>query len=162
MQLRFETLASKILIGQQQTMSLVEDTTGELFRSFMPRRKEIKQAKDQWVYDLRIYPVNYFSPFNPTTSFTKWALVEVEEEEQLPVDMETFLLSGGKYAVFTPDRRSNDPNIFQYIFGEWLPSSGFVLDDRPHFERLDSKGKRNNPEADEEFWIPIKSTEDGA
>jgi len=159
MQVRFETLTSKTLIGQQQTMSLIKDTTGELFRSFMPRRKEIKQTKDQWVYDLRIYPANYFSPFSPATSFIKWALVEVEKEEQLPIGMETFLLNGGKYAVFTPESRINNPNIFQYIFGEWLPNSNFVLDDRPHFERLNPKGKRNNPDADEEFWIPIKPIE---
>ncbi|MBX2871677.1 MAG: GyrI-like domain-containing protein [Saprospiraceae bacterium] len=161
MQPSYETLSPKTLVGQKLAMSLVKNTTGELFRAFMPRRKEISQVKDQIVYDLRVYPQGYFTPFNPTTEFTKWALVEVEQIEPLPAGMEPFQLEGGTYAVFRPEHGSLDPGIFQYIFAEWLPTSGYELDDRPHFERLYPKGKRNNSDTDEEVWIPIKPTGDG-
>lgn len=45
--------------------------------------------------------------------------------------MGTFILSGGLYAVFDHKGLSNDSRIFQYIFGTWLPNSGYLLDDRP-------------------------------
>lgn len=162
MEPHYEMLSPKTLVGQKLHMSIAMNKTGELFRSFMPRRKEVKQLKDQIVYDLRVYPAGYFKPFNPTALFVKWALVEVDGVDTIPEGMEVFHLAGGEYAVFKPATGALDPNIFQYIFGQWMPKSGYILDDRPHFERLDSKGIRNNPEAEEEFWIPIKSDQDGA
>ena len=162
MQPRYETLAPKILVGQQQVMSLVNNSTGALFSSFMPRRKEISKLKDQIVYDLRVYPASYFKKFSPAKTFTKWAVVEVEDAEEIPEGMEIFQLVGGDYAVFRSADGKTDPNIFQYIFGQWMPNSKYALDDRPHFERLDPKGIKNNPEPDEEYWIPIKSKDDGA
>lgn len=156
MEPRYETLPPRILVGQKLNMSLVVNKTGELFRSFMPRRKEIERLKDQIVYDLRVYPAGYFEPFNPSTPFDKWAVVEVDSADAIPEGMEVFHLVGGEYAVFKPANGTHGPDIFQYIFGQWMPSSNFILDERPHFERLDPKGIRNNPEADEEYWIPIK------
>lgn len=161
MQPRYETLAPKILVGQQQTMSLANNSTGALFSSFMPRRKEIGNLQDQYVYDLRVYPSGYFTAFSPANSFVKWALVEVGEVLELPAGMEVFHLVGGEYAVFRTADGRTDPNIFQYIFGQWMPNSNYVLGDRPHFERLDPKGIKNNPAADEEYWIPIKPKDDG-
>lgn len=144
------------MIGQSLTMSLVDNKTGQLFRSFMPRLREIQQRKDQYVYDLREYSSDYFAPFQRTTPFTKWVLVEVIQSDVIPAGMESYALAGGTYAVFDPKGPANDPSIFQYIFGQWLPRSGFVLDNRPHFEQLDPKGKKENPEAEEKIWIPIK------
>ncbi len=155
MQAKFETLSPKTLIGQQMSMSLSQNRTGGLFRAFMPRRTEITQTKDLLVYDLRIYPPGYFQSFSPSAEFVKWALVEVEPGTAVPAGMELFQLEGGRYAVFTPNTGANDPEIFQYIFAEWLPNADFQLDDRPHFERLDPKGKKNNPDAEQEVWIPI-------
>ncbi len=162
MQPRYETLAPRILIGQQQKMSLVKNSTGALFSSFMPKRKEINQLKDHIVYDLRVYPDGYFESFSPANTFAKWAAVEVEEVKEIPEGMEVFHLVGGDYAVFRTADGKTDPNIFQYIFGQWMPNSSFQLDDRPHFERLDPKGIKNNPEPDEEYWVPIKPRTDGA
>lgn len=47
-------------------------------------------------------------------------------------------------------------SIFQYIFGTWLPASGYYLDNRPHFEILGHKYKNNDPDSEEEIWIPVK------
>jgi AraC family transcriptional regulator len=43
-----------------------------------------------------------------------------------------------------------------YIFNTWLPKSGYQLDRRPHFEILGEKYKNNNPDSEEEIWIPIQ------
>jgi AraC family transcriptional regulator len=69
--------------------------------------------------------------------------------------MEDFELPGGRYAVFSYRGSSADPAPFTHIYSEWLPQSGYALDDRPHFEVLGPKFKPNHPDSEEEIWIPI-------
>ena len=73
--------------------------------------------------------------------------------------MEKFTLEGGLYAVFDYKGLPGNPEIFQYIFTEWLPGSGYLLDNRPHFEVIGAKYKANSPESEEEIWIPIKNSD---
>jgi len=49
--------------------------------------------------------------------------------------------------------------VIGQIFGQWLPNSGYSLDDRPHFEVLPKGYRMDDPNAEEEIWIPIKPTE---
>ncbi len=153
---RTETIPEKRLIGIKLTMSLVDNKTFKLFSNFMPKRKEIVNAITTDVFDLIVYPVNYFSTFNPTTNFTKWALVEVSDFEDTPDEMDTFILKGGLYAVFDYKGLSTDKSIFNYIFEKWLPNSTYLLDNRPHFEVLGEKYKNNDPNSEEEIWIPVR------
>lgn len=46
--------------------------------------------------------------------------------------------------------------IFEYIFVEWLPDTIYELDNRPHFEILGEKYKNNDPDSEEDLWIPIR------
>ncbi len=83
--------------------------------------------------------------------------MEVEDFTAMPEALEKFLLPGGIYAVFNYKGSSNDPTIFEYIFGDWLPhSSEYVLDDRPHFEILGDKYRNNDPNSEELIYIPIQ------
>jgi AraC family transcriptional regulator len=70
--------------------------------------------------------------------------------------MELFTLKGGLYAVFDYKGPSDDKSIFQYIYSTWVPKSKYKLDNRPHFEVLGEKYKNNDPESEEEIWIPIQ------
>lgn len=103
-----------------------------------------------------IYSPTHFADFQPTNQFERWAAIEVSDYDQVPDGMETFDLPGGLYAVFDYKGSNSDPTIFQYIFGTWFPGSRYQLDDRPHFEVLGAKYKNNDPESEEEIWIPIK------
>ncbi len=152
-------LTNKQLIGMSEAMSLVEDKTGQLFRTFMPRRKEIPNLINADTFDLRVYPEDYYQPFNPAKLFTKWALAEVSKVEAIPEGMEVFHLIGGQYAVFHYKGLSADQRIFKYIFMEWLPQSDYVLTDLPHFEVLGEKTKLNDPNSEEEIWIPVRAKE---
>jgi AraC family transcriptional regulator len=154
--LRIETIPEKKFVGINLTMSLTDNKTFELFSSFMPRRKEIVNAENVDVFDLIVYPANYFSAFNPSVSFTKWALIEVSSFENIPNEMETFVLSSGQYAVFDYKGLSTDKSIFEYIFRTWLPNSNYLIDNRPHFEVLGEKYKNNDPNSEEEIWVPIR------
>ena len=71
--------------------------------------------------------------------------------------MEAFELPGGLYAVFEyKGKASEATDTFEYIFYDWLPKSKYDLDDRPHFEILGEKYKTDDPESEEEIWIPVK------
>jgi AraC family transcriptional regulator len=146
----------KKLMGMRQTMSLLENKTGELWSRFMPRRKEILQPLTNDLIALQVFSPNHFVDFNPGNEFEKWAVVEVEQFDNVPQGMETFLFPGGMYAVFDYKGSSSDTSIFQYIFGTWLPNSAYELDQRPHVEVLGEKYRNNDPSSEEEIWIPIR------
>ncbi len=153
---RIVTVREKILIGTSLRMSLTNNRTGELWRSFMPHRKEITGTLSADLYSLQSYPHTYWSDFRPDREFEKWALVEVSGfDVPVPEGLDTFILPAGAYAVFLYKGLSTDNRIFQYIFHEWLPASGYRLDDRPHFEVLGEKYSNHSPDSEEEIWIPI-------
>lgn len=158
MEPRIELLSEKKLAGKHLTMSLSDNRTGELWRSFMPRRKEIRNNVSSDLISMQVYNPSYdFSTVNPAASFEKWAAVEVSDFSNIPPDMETFTLPGGLYAVFFHKGAAlTAARTFGYIFGTWFPHSDFVPDHRPHFELLGEKYKNDDPDSEEEIWIPIK------
>ena len=158
MLLRIETIAGKKLMGKRMQLSLTNNTTAELWKSFMQQQKEIQNAIGSNRYSLQVYDPLYFTNFNPATPFEKWAAVEVADLDQVPAGMETFYLPGGLYAVFLHrGAAATGAATFQYIFQTWLPQSDYVLDNRPHFEILGAKYKNNEPDSEEEIWIPVKT-----
>lgn len=150
------TIGNKTLIGISAEMSRSQDSTPQLFATFMPRREEIQHWAHQNIFDLREYPINYFEYFDPLNTFTKWAAMEVIEVDSIPEGMEVYRLQGGTYAVFQHKGTLGDPAIFQYIFSDWLPFSGYALDNRPHFDIIGPLSTPQNPDSEEEIWIPIR------
>lgn len=155
MQPQIVTLNPKKLIGMRMRMSLANNRTGELWRAFMPRRREIENNLSADLISMQVYD-SPMRPGDPTQEFDKWAAVEVTDFETIPAGMESFTLPGGLYAVFHYQGSSADIRIFQYIFGVWLPASAYQLDDRPQFEVLGEKYKNLDPESEEDIWIPIR------
>lgn len=153
---KIKKISEKKLVGKRLTMSFADYKVGELWKSFMPRRKEIANTLTTELFSVSVYPPLHFAEFKPTNEFEKWATVEVENFNNLPTDTETFTLPGGLYAVFDYRGLNTDNAIYQYIFGTWLPNSDYHLDNRPHFEVLGDKYKNNDPNSEEEIWIPIK------
>ena len=151
-----ETSSKKKLVGMRLTMSLANNRIGELWRSFAPRRNEIANSLTTDLISLVVYKPTHFTDFKLTNEFERWAAVEVESLDNVPSEMESFVLPAGLYAVFHYRGLSTYNSIFQYIFGTWLPGSDYVLDDRPHFEILGDKYKNNDPASEEDIWIPIK------
>lgn len=152
---RIETLNEKRLVGYNLKMSLTQNKTGQLWGKFGPRIKEITNRVSEDKISMQIYPPLYFHKFNAESEFEKWATVEVKDFEDIPNGMKPFTLKEGRYAVFNYKGSSADHSIFQYIFREWLPSSPYEIDDRPHFEVLGEKYKNNDPSSEEEIWIPV-------
>lgn len=158
MQPRIENSDKKLLIGKKITMSYARNKVAELWKEFLPQRGKIRNKLSNDFISMAVYKPGYFAHFNPAAEFEKWAAVEVSDFENVPKNMETFILPSGLYAVFEYKGLNTDNSIYQYIFGTWIPNSGYELDDRPHFEILGEKYKNNDPDSEEEIWIPIKNT----
>lgn len=157
MEAQIKTINEKKLIGKKLSMSFADFKVGQLWASFMPRRNEISKSISTDMISMAVYQPTHFSNFNPQNTFDRWAAVEVSDFSKIPEGMESFTLPGGQYAVFNYKGLNTDSSIFQYIYSKWIPQSQYALDNRPHFEVLGSKYKNNDPNSEEEIWIPIKA-----
>lgn len=123
----------------------------------MPRRKEIQNSVGIELYSIEVYPASFFNSVYPGAAFEKWAAIEVKNYDVIPDGMETITSPEGVYAVFVHrGPASAGPKTYQYIFGTWLPQSEYLVDERPHFAIMGEKYKHEDPDSEEELWIPIK------
>ncbi|APG59485.1 GyrI-like domain-containing protein [Christiangramia salexigens] len=149
----------KKLIGICMTTSLADDKTGVLWNRFMKLKNSIENVKSDALFSVQNYDADFIKGnFNSQSLFEKWAAIEVEGFTEVPSQLESLELPGGKYAVFIHRGTSRQfAESASFIFEEWLPSSNFELDDRPHFEVMGKAYKgHDNPQSEEEIWIPIK------
>jgi AraC family transcriptional regulator len=100
MQPKIVTLPTKKLVGIRMRMSFSDNKTGQLWRSFMPRRKEIKNTVGSVLYSVEVYGPQFFDKFDPNTEFDKWAAVEVTDFDTSPDEMDTIISPSGLYAIF--------------------------------------------------------------
>ena len=150
---RIEIIEPKKLAGFSILTSFQEDKTPIVWRQLMMRRNEITDRISDQLFSLQIYPEN----FSPNQSFRKYALAEVSNFENIPNDFETFELESGKYLVFNyKGKTENGPELFDYIFQNFIHENNFKVDDRPHFEIFGEDYNPNSDSAEEEIWIPIK------
>ncbi len=156
---RIEKLQEKKLLGQSLKMSLLENRTFELWSGFMPLRKQVNNQMGNDLFSIQVYDQHLnFKDFNPSTTFTKWAAVEVSDFNNIPETLNSYVLQGGLYAIFIHKGPSSSfPKTAQYIFGQWLPASDYELDNREHFELISENSKANDPASEEEVWIPIRA-----
>jgi AraC family transcriptional regulator len=152
---RIEELAEKKLVGMSKEMSRSNDKTADLWRAFMPRRKEVTGRVSDEYMSMQVYPDGPQQIADPMANFTKWAVVEVHQHDDLPESMAPYTLGGGSYAVFVHNGPATDLSTIVYIFQEWLPGSEYTLDDREHFELLAEGYDAFDANAREEIWIPV-------
>lgn len=156
MTVRIEDLTQQKLVGKKLTMSLANNRTGELWKSFMPLRHTVKNTIGANLFSVQIFD-GVFAYDNPHLIFEKWAAVPVTDFKTIPANMESLIIPGGRYAVFLYQGSSAEGHkAFDYIFNRWLPSTEYEIDQRPHFELLGKNYKNNNPTSEEEIWIPVK------
>lgn len=123
-----------------------------LWKTFMPRRKELQN-----VINNEFVAMQEYSDFNsPEKPFTILACVEVSDFNTVPDGMTSFTIPKGEYAVFL-QKGMDAAATYQRIMTEWLPSSGYQIDNRPHFQVMGQKYKNGSPDSEEDFYVPIRS-----
>jgi AraC family transcriptional regulator len=160
MEPKIKTLTEKKLIGTYIEMWFIENKTFQLWSGFMPKRKTILNTINTDLYSLEVFQEAHFDNFDPNEPFQKWAAVEVTNFDFVPEHMKTLVIPSGLYAVFNHSGPvSEGYKTYHSIFTEWLPNSQYTVDDRPHFAVMDEKYKKDDPDSEEEIWIPIKERE---
>ena len=155
MKIKIKIFPTTKFIGKNLSFTYADYRAFELWRSFMPRRNEIKNTLGTELFNIQINPDNF--DFNPQTEFVKWAVVSVTDFDFLPEGMQSLIVEEGLYAVFIyKGDQSGIAAFFNSIYTEWLPNSDYELENRPQFEILGEKYKNNSPDSEEEIWIPIK------
>ena len=141
------------------SMSFENNRTFELWSNFMPKRKHIGNRIGDVLYNLYLYPEAFFTSFDPATEFQKLAAVPVSATGNFPEGITSYNLGGGLYAMFVYKGDGSDiSEFYRKIFMEWLPTSGYTLDNRPHFEVMGVKYNRGSADSEEEVWIPLKTS----
>lgn len=154
---KITTISEKKVIGMCLDMSYADYKAGELWQRFMPRRNEVQNRVGTEYFSIQQFSETYWRNFNPSNSFKKWAAVEVTDVADVPAAMESFIIPPGLYAVFVyKGDGSTAASFFASIFSSWLPNSIYDLANRPHFEILGDNYKKDNPNSEEEVWIPIQ------
>lgn len=145
------------LVGVCLRMSHVEDRTSELWRTFRSASPSIAERVGREAFSVRIYNDQYsFSRFDPSAEFDKWAAAVVEADAGIPDGLKKLVIPAGRYAEFPHvGPAAAAPKTFGYIYGEWLPASGYDLDLRPHFEILPEDYDPFDNFANERILIPI-------
>jgi AraC family transcriptional regulator len=146
------------LVGKRLMMSWMNNRNAELFRQFMPHRNSILHRIDDKVFSVQCYSGSIETYFqHPEMEFEKWAAVAVTDLSAVPQEMEVLQIPAGEYLTFIYRGTVMDyPATARFVFGEWIPASEFVVDDRPHFEIIPEGYRPDDPNAEEEVWIPVK------
>ena len=145
------------LRGIHIRMNLSHNQTRELWQRFMPEWKLTGLPMSEF-YSAEVYPKGYFSSFDPNKDFEKWAAVPETGLSPIPETWDRLEVPPGLYAVFPYKGRSSEVyKIYQYIFETWMPKSGYQVDERPHMAVMGEKYKNDDPESEEELWIPVKA-----
>lgn len=146
-----------LLVGMSKQLQLSDENTVELWKLFVPRRNEIQNRTDENLYSVHIYDED-FKPegITPQTMVTRYASARVNMFNEIPDGMESLTIPSGLWAVFTfKGTPQQFPETWMQFMFEWLPSSPYQLDARPHFEVLGKNYKHNDHDSEEEVWIPI-------
>ena len=140
------------IIGLKSTMHHGEyGKIVALWKRFMRNAKAIKNRVNKDFIAMQSYP-----DFNNLkASYDIWASVEVKDTNAIANGMETFTIPKGDYAVFL-HKGLDAAATYQQIMTEWLPNSGYKIDDRPHFQVMGEMYKNGSPDSEEDFYVPIQ------
>lgn len=156
MHVSIQKLTETKLIGISIEMSIADNKTFELWQQFAPAIQHISNKLNSYKFSVQLYPLHYFDAFQANLHFTKWAAVAVTNFNHVPQGLQTLVLKEGMYAVFNYKGPASDPAVYQFIYGQWIKESDYLIDSRPHFEIMGDRYHNFNADSEEEIWIPVK------
>lgn len=144
------------LVGMAQDMNLIHMPIQALWQRFRSHAAVRTKAIPKF-YSVQHYhaPVDLLN-FSPAAVFTKWAAAPKEYFDDLPEECVSLFIPEGLYAQFdviAPPTAAKE--VFGYIYGQWLPQSGYRLDHRHQLEVLPHDYATKGDQASEVIWIPI-------
>lgn len=152
---RLESLPATSLWALRTTHSLLNMQNASLWKAFRSGLAGTSLPAPEAWFSVSFYPADYFSAFSPAKSYDLACGIAPIVGEAMPSFVQAVDIQAGDYAVFTYQGLPGAAP-FEWILGSWLPTSGYQLDHRPHFERMPADYSPHNPLATEEIWVPVK------
>jgi len=145
------------IVGVERYTGVGISAIQEAWEEFGKRIPEIQhKIEPVTVYGFEDYSHDFDLNAGGFPKFYYIAALEVDSLDDIPAGMVGKEVTACHCAVF----RYQGPvegisTFFRYIYDEWLPASGYMLDPRINadFERPQPHG--DNGEADEEIWLPV-------
>jgi AraC family transcriptional regulator len=127
---------------------------GLLWQKFVPRMHEVKNRKP---YDLGLCMSNHPQiPKKPGDTMVYVAAVPVENTDDVPSGMVVCELPESTYAKFTHKGKISDiKHTVQYIWGTWIPESGYKLREIADFELYDERFNPMTGEGEVDIYVPL-------
>lgn len=146
------------LVAHEQAMSFADDKTAKQWQIFSPLIKSIPKRISSDKYVVQVYPsTDFFIQFDPHMIYKKYAAVRVSDDVEFPEGLMRLTIPAGQYAVFDyVGKPSEAREAFQYMHRDWLPQSGYQLDDRPHLAHMGEKYRGERDDTEEAFYVPIR------
>ncbi|MDN3493107.1 GyrI-like domain-containing protein [Winogradskyella bathintestinalis] len=145
--------SEKKLIGISSSINKNEHhKIAQLWKQFMTRMRAIIDTDYKEKIAIQVFPKH--TNAQNISEYTIWASMDVSNFDAIPKEFELFTIPEGKYAVFI-HRGMNASETYQKIMTEWLPNSGYEIDNRPHYQVMGEKYKNGSPDSVEDFYVPI-------
>ncbi len=154
MDAKIVTLDEKKIVGMKITTTAKTNQIPHLWTEFNPRCGEIKSIA-RVAYG--ICPFVAKADFSEESPFEYIAGLEVENFDEIPKGMVTYVIPAAKYAVFTHVGTLDTLNHTYFkIHTEWFPESEYEVDYKPEFELYDERFKFGEADSELDVYIPIK------
>lgn len=140
------------LIGMKETVKPGSEGIKNLWDSFTSKKSIIKNSITQ---DTVLGICEYMPNITDESEFSYFAGIEVMDFSDIPKEMLIKTIPNSKYAVFThKGSLSKLKDTYTFIYGIWLPQSGYELAELDTIELYDSRANTADPEFD--IHIPLK------
>ena len=155
----FRTRTEFKVVGVERYTSAGIPSIRDAWAEFGKRSGEIKHAVAEVAFGIEDYSREFDMNPGGFPNYHYIAGLEVKKLEDIPEGMTGKTIAKAEYAVFI----YNGPiaslhEFFGYIYGEWLPKSGYSMDPKLSldFERYPEPVMDMNS-AQIEIWVPIVS-----
>lgn len=127
-----------------------------LWRQFMRRKSEIKQAIHQFSYGICM-PLSQSEKKTHPDECYYIACMQVSHTNEIPNGMVSKVIPASEYAVFTHHGALEKVDFtMNYIYGSWLPKSGKKLRMTADFEVYDHRFDPESDTSEFDIYIPIE------
>ncbi|MBB2479378.1 AraC family transcriptional regulator [Bacillus sp. APMAM] len=144
------------VIGLTCSTTLTESKVPALWEEFLTRVNEIKDKVSPNV----MMGISEFSTNHIDGAFTYIACVPVHHTDFIPEGMVCKSIPKREYVVVTHKGKLDElGHAFDFIYGSWLPKSGYDLEEADDFEIYDERFKgADNEDSQVDIYIPIRKT----
>ncbi|MDO3388250.1 GyrI-like domain-containing protein [Gilvimarinus sp. SDUM040013] len=153
---KFVNLDSLNIVGVQVAGSPADGSFGKTWPVLFERNSELPSKVGM---DVAYGVQSYSKELMKQGQWKYTAGLEVSKTDNIPDGMELISVPSNQYAVFEYKGVVGPElgELFQNIYKQWLPNSGYELAGEYDFERYDSRFKGPaNPESVLDIYVPVK------